>query len=69
MAIKIEPDPKLKQPWTSKTLWVAAITSIAPLVAPPFAEWIQGNPDTFASSMGLVFLGLRLVTGGKVSVG
>ena len=61
-------DDASKRPWESKTLWLAAITAIAPLVAPPLHEWISQNPDIFSSALGLMFMGLRLVTKGSVSV-
>lgn len=57
-----------KKPWESKTLWVSAITAIAPLVAPPLNVWIAANPDLFASALGLMFMGLRMITKGEVSI-
>jgi len=68
MAIQITPDPKLRTPWRSKTLWVSAITAVAPLLCPPLAEWIQSDPKTFTGAMGVLFLSLRLVTGGSVTI-
>jgi hypothetical protein len=56
-----------KKAWFSKTFWTGIVVAIAPLW-PPAAEWMAENPDTLAHVMGIVFTGLRLVTGDKVSV-
>jgi hypothetical protein len=48
-------------------MWVAIATAVAPLV-PPFQEWMTENNDMFVHGLGLVFLALRMVTQGKVSI-
>lgn len=61
-------DNTAKRPWESKTLWVSAITAIAPLVAPPLSDWIKASPEMFAGGLGLIFTALRLMTRGEVSI-
>ncbi len=57
-----------KKPWQSKTLWVAAVTALAPLVYPPAALWLAANPVLFSALLGGGFAALRLVTKDKVSI-
>ena len=51
-----------KAPWKSKTIWVSVISALAPLACPPLAVWIQTNPELFSGAIGVLFMGLRLVT-------
>lgn len=60
-------EPTTKPAWASKTMWVALATAVAPLV-PPFQEWIKENNDMFIHGLGIVFLTLRVITKGKVSI-
>lgn len=57
-----------KKPWQSKTLWLSAITALAPLACPPLAAWIAVNPDLFSAALGALFGGLRVVSKDKVVI-
>lgn len=56
-----------KPAWTSKTVWISLIVALAAFF-PPVAAWIAGNPEAFGSIVGSVFLALRLITSGKISI-
>ncbi len=60
--------PNEKNPWASKTLWVAALTTFVPIFFPPAGIWISANPQAFSALLGVVFAGLRTVTSSKVSI-
>ena len=69
MAIKVIVDPKLKKPWTSKTAVLAVISAVLPFFCPPLVEWIKDNPTIYSSVISMLFLALRAVTNGKVTIG
>jgi hypothetical protein len=56
-----------RKPWLSKTVWVAAITALAPLY-PPIGAIVAANPETVAAVVGAVFAGLRMLSSGKVGL-
>lgn len=56
-----------KSPLYSKTLWIALFTAIASFL-PSVQSWIAQNPSLFASIIGGLFAGLRLITKGKISI-
>lgn len=56
-----------KPSWQSKTVWLSLLTAVAPLI-PGASEFLAQNPDTVVSGLGLLFLALRLITKGKVSI-
>lgn len=68
MADSLAPQAE-KAPWQSKTMWVSALTVLAPLVYPPAAAWISAHPELFSAALGAVFSALRVVTKSKVSIG
>lgn len=56
-----------KKPWQSKTNWVAlliAASSFFPLIG----SWVQSNPDSFMQIVAGLFMVLRYVTKGKISI-
>jgi hypothetical protein len=56
----------VKKPWQSKTYWINAIMAVSTFV-PQLNEWITSNPSTFTLGVTLLNLGLRSVTGERVS--
>lgn len=56
-----------KSPLKSKTLWTALTVAICAFI-PPVSEFIKANPETFATMIGVLFTGLRLITKGKVVI-
>ena len=56
-----------KKPWLSKTVWLGIIGALAPLV-PAIDAWIKGNELVYAQILSLLFLGLRFVSKGKISI-
>lgn len=56
-----------KKPWLSKTVWLGILGALAPL-APGVDAWIKGNELVYAQVLSLLFLGLRFVTKGKISI-
>lgn len=56
-----------KKPWQSKTLLVGLLAAIAPFF-PVVDVWIHENAALYASLLSGVFMVLRLVTKGKVSI-
>lgn len=65
--VRGKPTENDKPVWKSKTFWIGAITAIAPLF-PPAAAWIAANPAAYSAIMGLVFMGLRAATNGRVTI-
>lgn len=59
--------PPAKRPWQSKTMWVSLISTVLPVFFPPAALWVAANPALYATAMGLVFSGLRLISNGNVT--
>lgn len=60
-----------KPAWQSKTLWMAALCALLPLipgVGPIASAWIAANPALFTVATGAVFGGLRVVSKGKVTI-
>lgn len=58
---------KNKKPWESKTLWLAAITAVAPLI-PPIGEFVRESPDLFACGLSVLFGALRFVTDSRINI-
>lgn len=56
-----------KKPWESKTLWVAALTALAPLY-PPVGIFVAANPEMVSAGIGVLFGLLRFVSSKKVGV-
>lgn len=56
-----------KKPWMSKTNWAALLVAVASFV-PGVSSWVAANPDTFMQVLGGVFLLLRTITKGKISI-
>lgn len=56
-----------KKPWQSKTLWLSALTAIAPLF-PTANDFITSSPGTFGAILGVAFFVLRLVTKGSITI-
>jgi len=56
-----------KPSWQSKTVWLAVISALAPLV-PSVHAWMIANPETYASVISGLFLVLRFLTNGKISI-
>ena len=61
-------DDSGKKPWQSKTLIIAALTALAPLISPVAAAWIAANPAIFSAGMGVVFGALRIVSKNEISI-
>lgn len=57
-----------KKPWMSKTLWLAAITALAPF-CPPVAAFMVANPAAVSAGLGAAFAALRLISNGKIAMG
>lgn len=57
-----------KNPLYSKTLWISAITALAPLGSASVGIWIASHPALFSAAMGFLFAALRLVTKERVVV-
>lgn len=57
-----------KKPWQSKTIWITAITALAPLAIPGASQWIASNPELFSGVLGALFAFLRLVSSDKISI-
>lgn len=60
--------PAPKPAWQSKTLWVALINAVLALALPRVSALIRENPETYSLIVSAVFIGLRFVTKGKVSL-
>ena len=58
---------EVKKPWQSKTNWISLLIALAGFW-PSAGDWVANNPDMFMKIMGGLFLGLRWVTKGKVSI-
>lgn len=56
-----------KKPWKSKTLWMAAVMALAPLL-PPVGVWVTANPELASLVVSGLFAGLRFVTNGKIAL-
>ncbi|TXH13492.1 MAG: hypothetical protein E6R03_11190 [Hyphomicrobiaceae bacterium] len=56
-----------KPPWKSKTVWTAFIVAAAAFI-PSISAWIKGNPEAFSGIIGAVFVLLRIVTAGRISI-
>lgn len=52
----------------SKTLWMALVTALLPIVYPPAAVWSAAHPELVTAALGAVFGGLRVVSDGKIVV-
>jgi hypothetical protein len=64
--LKVVQAPKeSKAPWESKTMWVAAITALAPLY-PPLGAVVAANPGVVLAAVSAVFAGLRWVSEHKI---
>jgi hypothetical protein len=50
-----------KSPLLSKTLWANLLCSIAPFI-PGTGGWIENNPELFGLGLGVLNIGLRLIT-------
>lgn len=61
------PATETKSPWKSKTIWIAVITALSAL-APSVQKVISENPAAFAQVMACVFLVLRTISSGKISI-
>jgi hypothetical protein len=59
----ITPKPAYK----SKTNWVALIVAASSFY-PPIQDFIASNPETFATLISLIFMALRMVTKGKITI-
>lgn len=62
-----------KSPLLSKTIWLNAILSIAGLLAsfglvPSLSAWLSSHSDLVLSALGIVGVGLRLLTKNKISL-
>ena len=64
-----------KRPWESRTLLLGALSSILGGVAmllpqaQPMLDWLNANGALIATGWGVLAMGLRLITKGKVSLG
>lgn len=56
-----------KPSWQSKTVWLAVISALAPLF-PSVHSWIVSNPEMYASVLSGLFLVLRFLSNGKISI-
>lgn len=56
-----------KKPWQSKTVWVALITAVAAFI-PAFQAEITKNPELVVSTLGLIFMLLRLISKDKIVI-
>ena len=56
-----------KKPWASKTVWSAVIVAATGFY-PPAQEWIRANPEMYGSLLGGLFMVLRFVTGGSLTI-
>lgn len=57
-----------KKSYLSKTLWISAITAVAPLFTPGLSAWISSNPELFSGIVGILFTALRVVTKDKLVI-
>lgn len=62
------PNKDEKPFWSSKTQWASLLVMLAPIVYPPAAVWIAGNPEIFSAGLGAVFSILRLVSKDKILI-
>lgn len=56
-----------KKWWQSKTSWVSLLTAVMSFYQPAWV-WVEENPDVFMKVVGGLFLALRFVTKGKVTI-
>ncbi len=56
-----------KKPWQSKTNYVALVIAIAAFF-PQVQLFIAANPEAFASGVSVVFMILRQISSGKISI-
>lgn len=56
-----------KKPWQSKTIWLGLIGAVAPFF-PGVDAWIKGNEILYVQGISLVFMALRLISKGKISI-
>lgn len=56
-----------KKPWESKTNWVGVVVAIAPFF-PGVSEYVASNPDVVVQGLGFLFVALRFISKGKISI-
>lgn len=57
----------VKQPWQSKTVWMALIVAGAAFI-PGAGEFVSKNLEMVGVVLGAIFAGLRLISNGKISI-
>lgn len=57
-----------KKIWQSKTVWASILTPIVTAFAPGVSHWVGANPQLFSSLLGGVFLLLRMISSGRISI-
>lgn len=59
--------PENKKVWESKTFWVSLLLALAPLI-PGASEFMSSQPELVNSVIVSIFMVLRLVSHGKISL-
>lgn len=54
--------------WKTKTFWTGVITTAVVPLVPGAKEWVQENPEAFVALLSSLFVALRKVSKGKVTI-
>ena len=56
-----------KKPWQSKQNWAGLVVALSPFF-PGVSEYVSHNPDVVLQGLGFLFVALRFVSKGKISI-
>lgn len=64
---------EVKKPYLSKTVWANALVALAGILAmfgvvPGLSVWMSNNSELILTVLGMVGVGLRMITSGKIEL-